>query len=87
MATLILENVPRDLYELLEKRAASEHRPPSEEAIRLLDAALRVREMKPPVPEFIPCDEFSAPFDLPLPKNVVRAKGRPIPPPLPDPID
>jgi hypothetical protein len=87
MPTLILEDVPSDLYERLQKRAALRQRTPGEEAIQLLGVALGVREMEPPLPEFIPSEEFSPTFDLPPPENVVRAKGRWGPPPLPDPID
>ena len=44
MATLILENVPKTLYESLERRAVAGHRTVPDETVQLLQEALDVKE-------------------------------------------
>ncbi len=79
--------IPNDLYERLEKRAAARHRTPSEEAAILLSEALGTSEMEPPLLEFVPNEEISLPYDLPMPGPGVLVRAIPGKPPHPDPID
>jgi len=80
-------DIPNDVYEDLQRRAASRQRAASEEAILLLREALCIREANPPLPEFVPSEEFSPPFDLPMPGPGVEVKAVWGPPPRPDPIE
>jgi len=66
MPTLIVENVPAEVYERLRRRAATEQRTLPEEMLHLLERVLREDETPAPrLPDFIPGEEVSAPFDLP----------------------
>jgi plasmid stability protein len=86
MPTLIVENVPPDVYERLRQRAAAQQRTLPEETLYLLQQVLREEERPTPrLPEFIPREEVSAPYDLPRssqPAVVVAYSGQPR---LPDP--
>lgn len=81
MATLVLENVPADIYERLERRAAVENRSLPQETLVLLRQALQQDPPPARLPELIPTDEVSAPCDLPRSSLPVRMGG----PRLPDP--
>lgn len=65
MKTLIVENIPADVYERLERRAAAERRSLPEEMLHLLKALLREDSPSPRLPDFIPSEEVPAPCDLP----------------------
>jgi plasmid stability protein len=66
MPTLIVEDVPPEVYERLQRRAAVEKRTLPQEMLHLLQQALREEDNPPPrLPDFIPNEEISAPFDLP----------------------
>ena len=87
MPTLVVENVPVDVYECLRKRAAAGRRSVPEEMLDLLGQMVR-EEMKSGarLPDLVVRDEFSAPCDLPrssvpLQVSVHRGQIR-----LPDPM-
>jgi hypothetical protein len=66
MPTLIVENVPAEVYEQLLQRAAAEQRSLPEHTLRLLEQCLRDdRRPAPRVPEFTSAEETPAPYDLP----------------------
>ena len=87
MPTLIMKNVPPELYERLQQRATAHRRPLPEETLYLLQQVLRA-EIRPisRLPDFIPSEEVSAPYDLPRssqPVLIVACSGQPR---LPDPL-
>jgi plasmid stability protein len=89
MPTLIVENVPPEVYERLQRRAAVGRRTLPQEMLHLLQQALREEDSPSPrLPEFIASEEISAPCDLPRssqPMQVVAYDGPPrLPDPLPD---
>lgn len=68
MPTLILENVPPDLYEQLQQRAEANNQSIAMEAVHLL------RKLLPDEP-FL-SEEISAPCTLPLPGEGIPVKVR-----------
>ncbi len=89
MPTLIVENVPPEVYERLQRRAAVERRTLPQETLHLLQQALREDDNPPPrIPDLIAGEEISAPCDLPRssqPLHVVAYGGGPrLPDPLPE---
>jgi plasmid stability protein len=85
MPTLIVEDLPMDVYELLQQRAAADQRTVPEETVRVLQRALR-KDLGPTprLPELIPHDEVSAPCDLPRSSQPVIVSAYPGQPRLPD---
>jgi hypothetical protein len=86
--TLIVDNVPPDIYERLRQRAAAERRSVPEQTLHLLVESLReCRPPSPRLPELIATEESAAPCDLPRtsrPAPVPVRSGRPrLPDPLP----
>ena len=81
MPTLIVENVPAEVYERLKERAAADRRTLPEETLHLLKQALRADGTPAPrLPDVIPGEETSAPCDLPRssrPEPVAAHRGRP----------
>jgi plasmid stability protein len=81
MPTLIVENVPVEVYERLQKRAASSQRSLPEETLHVLQEALRTEGgPSPRLPEFLVSEEISAPCDLPRsssPEPVETYAGQP----------
>jgi plasmid stability protein len=80
MPTLIVENLPGDIYERLQRRAKAGNRTLADEAVRLLEKGLNAPESKEnvsaaapkvaetprlPDPPILDTSEISAPFDLP----------------------
>jgi plasmid stability protein len=66
MPTLIVENVPLEVYERLQQRAAVEQRTLPKETLHLLQQALREGVSPTPrLPDIIAGEEVSAPCDLP----------------------
>ena len=66
MPTLVVEDVPPEVYERLQRRAAVEKRTLPQEMLHLLQQALQEKDNPPPrLPDFVPNEEISAPFDLP----------------------
>jgi len=88
MPTLTVEDLSAQLYEMLAQRASEARRSVSEEAKQILADTLGV----PPaaaenhrLPELIPSEEISPPYDLPLSGPAQRVMARHVAPPLPDP--
>jgi hypothetical protein len=81
MPTLIVENVPPEVYERLQRRAAAQQRTLPEEMVCLLQQVLGEEDHRAPrLPEFIPSEEVPAPYDLPRssqPVPVVAYSGQP----------
>jgi plasmid stability protein len=89
MPTLIVENVPPEVYERLQQRAAARQRTLPQELLHLLQQALREENTRTPrLPDFVPGEEVAAPCDLPRssqPVPVVASSGQPrLPDHLPD---
>ncbi len=92
MPTLILEDVPTEVYQQIEKRAAAKNKPIRKEALDILTIGLQhgegVQEQCRPVsgtansqpprlPEYIPSEEGPPPYDIPRPGP--GAPGRAVP--------
>jgi plasmid stability protein len=87
MPTLIVDNVPVDVYDRLKKRAAAESRSLPEETLHLLTQLLREEIYPAPrLPNLIPVEEVSAPCDLPRSSQPVATMPYPGQPRLPDPV-
>ncbi len=85
MPTLIVENVPIEVYERIQERAAAEKRTLPEETLYLLKKVLRQDDKPSPrLPEFIPGEETSAPCDLPRSSRPVQVSAYEGQPRLPD---
>jgi hypothetical protein len=89
MPTVIVGNVPPEVYERLQQRAVADRRSLPEVVLHLVREALRVEAAPAPrLPDFIPAEEVSAPCDLPRssqPVTVTTYRGQPrVPGPLPD---
>ena len=87
MPTLVVENVPVDVYESLSKRAAKGRRSIPEEMLDLLGEIVRA-DMKPSarMPDLLANEEFSAPFDLPRSSTPVQISAHRGQIRLPDPL-
>lgn len=100
MPTLIVENVPGEVYERLQKQAEEKNRTLSEEVVQLLLQELGARasaegnrvECKVadsphlPDPPILDTGEISVPFDLPRPGIGIRVPTRCGGRRLPDPL-
>jgi len=86
MPTLILDDVPAEVYESLQRRAAERHRSVPEETVRLLRQALQAEASSLALPDLLPGEGMPAPCDLPMPGPGVLVNARPGEPPLPDPV-
>jgi plasmid stability protein len=86
MPTLVLENVPPEVYERLQRRAAERQRSVPEETVQLLRQVLQAEAINSRLPDLLPSEEIPAPCDLPMPGPGVQVKARPGDPPLPDPV-
>jgi plasmid stability protein len=85
MPTVIMENVPADVYERLQRRAAAQRRSLPEELLHLLQAALTLEASPAPrLPDFIPSEEIAAPCDLPRSSQPVPIAAHEGLPRLPD---
>lgn len=85
MPTLIVENVPVEVYERIRKRAAAEQRTLPEETLYLLEKVLRQDDQRPArLPDFIPGEEIPAPCDLPRSSRPVPVSAYGGQPRLPD---
>ena len=85
MATLVLENVPADVYESLRHLAAVRHRSVADETIGLIQQALGNDVVQSfPLSEWIASEEISAPCDLPLPGPGISTLACEGDAPLPD---
>jgi plasmid stability protein len=87
MPTVIVENVPPEVYERLQQRAAADRRSLPEEMLHLITEALGVEAAPAPrLPDFIPGEDISAPCDLPRSSQPVVVSTRRGQPRLPDPL-
>jgi plasmid stability protein len=85
MPTLIVENVPPEIYERLQERAAGQQRSLAEETLHLLQQALREHDhLSSRSPELLNSEEASAPIDLPRSSSPVLMTVRNGQPRLPD---
>ena len=85
MPTLIVEEVPMDVYQRLQERAAAGHRSLPEEAVRVLQQALAdAPRPTARLPDLIHHEEVSAPCDLPRSSEPVTVLARHGEPRLPD---
>lgn len=87
MPTLLLEDVPQDLYEHLQHRAMTKQRTLSEETVDILREAVDPRRAKQPrQSDYIPGEEVFPPCDLPRSSTPVPIEVVPaMTPRLPDP--
>jgi hypothetical protein len=79
-------DIPNELYERLQRRAAARRRPLSEEAALLLENALQDAEPTSRMPDFVPGEEILATFDLPRSSQPEQVGFYDGPPRLPDPF-
>jgi hypothetical protein len=87
MHTLILENVPSDIYDCLEQRALLEQRTMRDETLCLISEALGVKHAcSLRLPDLILSEEIAAPFDLPRSSVGVQVGVRDGGKRLPDPL-
>jgi plasmid stability protein len=81
MPTLIVENVPMEIYERLQERAAGQQRSLAEEALHLLQQALRGQDhLSSRSPELLDSEEIAALCDLPRsssPRLMTVRNGQP----------
>ena len=81
MPTLVVENVPPEVYERIQQRAAARQRTLPEETLQLLQQALREDASRTPrLPDFLPGEELAAPCDLPRssqPVPMIASTGQP----------
>lgn len=85
MPTLIVDDLPAEVYDRLQRRATARRRSVGEEASALLEQAL-AREAPPRLPDLVPTEEVSAPCDLPRPVTAVAVPYVDAPARLPDPM-
>ena len=77
MPTLIVENVPADVYERLQKRAANQRRSLPEEMLHMLERLLKEDDPHSlRLPDLIQAEEVSAPEDLPRSSQPVPITAR-----------
>lgn len=86
MPTLVVENVPTDVYESLRRRAAAGKRSLPEEMLDILEEAVRAN-VRPAdrLPDLLSFEEISAPFDLPRSSTPLQVFAYPGQTRLPDP--
>ena len=84
MPTLILENLPPEVYECLQRRAAQRQRSVPEETVQLLRQALQGDAASLRLPDLLPDEAIPAPCDLPMPGQGVQVSARHGDAPLPD---
>ena len=85
MPTVIVPDIPDDIYERLRQRADRQQLTLGAEVLVLVTQALRQdRQPTPRLPDFVPGEEISAPFDLPRPSNPKYVAAYPGEPRFPD---
>jgi hypothetical protein len=88
MPALLMDNVPPEIYELLQRRADARRRSVQDEAIDLLQRSLR-REgfgTASRLPDLIFAEEIAPPCDLPRPEPSRPTRTYRGEPRLPDPL-
>ncbi len=86
MPTVIVENVPPEVYERLQRRAAADRLSLPEVMLHLVREALRETAPAPRLPDFIPGEEVPVPCDLPRSSQPVVVMTYRSQPRLPDPL-
>lgn len=87
MPTVVVPDIPDDVYERLRQRADGKRLSLGAEVLVLVTQALRQeRQPAPRLPDFVPGEEVSAPFDLPRPSNPTYVAAHPGEPRFPDPV-
>ncbi len=88
MPALVVDNVPPEIYEQLQRRAEVRRRSVQDEAIDLLQRGLRHDGLgaAPRLPDLIFGEEISPPCDLPRPGPTATVPAHPGGPRLPDPL-
>lgn len=87
MPTVVVSDIPDDVYERLRQRADRKQLTLGAEVLVLVTQALRQeRQPAPRLPDFVPGEEVSAPFDLPRLSNPTHVAAVPGGPRLPDPV-
>lgn len=87
MPTLVVENVPTEMYESLRERAAAGHRTVPEEMLRIVGQMLQKEHRPlPRLPDLILNENVPAPQDLPRSSEPTRAPAHEGQPRLPDPL-
>lgn len=87
MPTIVLDEIPPDVYAGLQRRATARHRTLRDELLVLVREAVMGSEPPPArLPDLILTDEISAPFDLPRSSKPVQVRAIDTGPRLPDPF-
>ncbi len=87
MPTLVIPDIPDDVYERLQERATRQHLSLEAETLILVTRALQQDPQPAPrLPDYVPGEEISAPFDLPRSSKPVKVKARTGKLRLPDPV-
>lgn len=88
MPTVIVPDIPDDVYERLRQSADDERRSMGAELLALAAQALRHNEDFPTRrrPEYVPGEEMPAPYDLPRSSRPIRVAARAGQPRFPDPV-
>ena len=87
MPTIVVPDIPDDVYELLRQRAEDERQTVGAELLILAERELHRDVLPTPrLPDYVPGDEIPAPFDLPRSSHPVRVTAHPGKPRLPDPV-
>jgi plasmid stability protein len=86
MPAIVMDNVPPEIYDQLQRRASARRRSVQDEAIDLLLRGLRQEAVGARLPDLIFSEEISPPCDLPRPGAAAPAPAHPGRPRLPDPL-
>ena len=85
MPTVIVPDIPDDIYEQLRQRADDERRTVGAELLMLAERELHRNDLPAPrLPDYVPGDEIPAPYDIPRSSHPVRVTAHPGRPRLPD---
>jgi plasmid stability protein len=86
MPALIMDNIPSEIYEMLQRWANARHRSVQDEAVDLLQRGLREEGFGavPRLPDLIIGEEISPPCDLPRPEPSAPMRTHPGKPRVPD---
>jgi hypothetical protein len=85
MLTIVVENVPPEVYADLQRRAADRQHSVGDELLSLLQQVLPPSSQSPRLPDVVPSEAIPAPCDLPRSSEPVTAVAYQGAPRLPDP--
>ena len=88
MPSLIVDNIPLELYQQLQRRASARRRTVEDETVELLQEALGRQDGSPSprLPDLVPAAEIDAPCDLPRPAVATQVPTCAGKSSLPDPL-